>query len=1817
MKERLKKAIMLSLVFAMLLQMFPVRPLAVVDTFDVGTLLDDFQIQQAVFLLTEDSRLFVVSDVEPSDDFLQTVQLIQQQFAAAAYPSEEPMELVWGPMEWVEEGDVALVLDAGLPEEGYRLEVTEYACVTASDVSGLLYGANTLLKHFRSAGSSTIQGFTAEDAPDTAQRAVSLDCGRKYYTKDWICNFIRELSWMGYNTLELHFSDDSGFRIDIWDESCYTEDYQPKNDFSWICGSNYTSWTLSAYQNDPDKGKFLTAQELVEILQIAKQYHIDVIPAFDSPSHLDYLTWLYEQNYKQNPDYSFYSTYDNKQYFAADVKGVINYTSSSGWTTPLKWPYYSTVNVVNAQAKAFIFELYIDIADFFAVYSGSKDFSVGADEVNLNTANIASGYRFAWTFSDFVDYINELNGLLNDKGYTMRMYNDFMGSTTYGASQYDFADNIEILYWDSPFEPNTGGAGTKTEPVSFYVKNGRTLYNCIQTNTYYALRITGGGSDARSKYNRQWTFYHSNEEDIYNEWYPADISEHGDYAEDTEDVPAENLGGAYFLIWGDYACVSTEAEIWNGCYDATTKNTGEFYSLRDRMWSNAIKMWNWDINETVSYSEYAVLRDSYGDFPGCGSGENACSEKTVLPSATGIASGYSSSCEAYPAYCMIQIPKDTPIMSLPCDSATEASSVVVCDTAADLQCKATKLLKNTLEELWYRVQCEGGVSGYIKAEGARYICSLTDDILVEDATYPSAHIQGEPFNVTGNIAARFNQLTSVTVSVYSGYGKTGAEVTAGAASVNQNSCTLENSTFDREITFDILSIGEHTYVISVEYKSFYVHNGELTEIWDKMDLAEKYFLVLETKADQSTCNHNYTATIYREPTCEMEGVMVYSCTTCGSVYEEIVDKSVHIFEPQTIEATCLDYEKVRNTCTLCGYCYETYADGIMSQWQSEKPEGMDDALIESKEEYRFCDYETVISDQASLEGYEVLESDWVTTASGSVAYVQTWPSGFNAEHDLYQQYHCIDKKVEAFEEEGKKRVIDSDQVTGYLYYHWCYSGSFYSVATQSGNYQTFHAYFSTVAPSNYTCDYSDMSYRTDHSTCSNSQWFFVTSVYTQSYTDYEQQYTHGKWSQWSDWTEQPIEAADNRKVEKQILYRYVAGTLGDHSWREGECTLCGTACDHTYENNICPFCGASKPLMDYYLFGHINGSNYGCEEEFEKIGEYRFANGQLTVYFTQDSYVGVKSEDNQQWYMTAGWQDQATSVTLYNSKTLSDADKLYVPGNMVVNFVLTDHGNDTYTLSYTATECTHKTHTQNGICDENVHHYENGVCSCGLTCTHCFEDGVCMTCGCICVHIWCDGQCSVCNMSCDHSWLDGVCSDCGENCTHSWQDASCTICGSVCVHEVHDDGGVCLQCFANVGHHYEATITQPTCTENGFTVYSCACGAQYVGDEVSATGHDYETVTIPAGCTEDGSVTDTCSVCGDQQVQTLPAIGHHYDSGTCTMCGEGKPVVQPTISPKYPTLSFEDEILMNVYFSATMLDDVVELGLITYSEKVDTWDVASAEYVSDTYHLDADAGLFVVATDGIAAKCLGDVIYFSVYAKLSDGTYQYSSLIGYSPSAYAYNLLSDPNSTTMLKSLVVAMLNYGAAAQIYFDYRTDALVNSSLTEEMHSLVLPYDPEMVAPVVKADVSKVGDFTATEVGFIRKYPSISFEGAFCINFYLEPQMQPEGEMLMYVWDDTTYEQSDILTAENASSILEMFELEQGSYQAVVEGIAAKELDHTVFVSVVYTYGEQQYCSGVINYHIGAYCVAQAKLSTAIQELAAKTAVYGYYAKAYFVQ
>ena len=81
-------------------------------------------------------------------------------------------------------------------------------------------------------------------------------------------------------------------------------------------------------------------------------------------------------------------------------------------------------------------------------------------------------------------------------------------------------------------------------------------------------------------------------------------------------------------------------------------------------------------------------------------------------------------------------------------------------------------------------------------------------------------------------------------------------------------------------------------------------------------------------------------------------------------------------------------------------------------------------------------------------------------------------------------------------------------------------------------------------------------------------------------------------------------------------------------------------------------------------------------------------------------------------------------------------------------------------------------------------------------------------------------------------------------------------------------------------HGYNIQRVEPTCTEQGYTLYTCECGASYKEDYTPALGHSFVTHTAGATCTEAGKETKTCSACGHVETKDIPALGHDIKKTT-------------------------------------------------------------------------------------------------------------------------------------------------------------------------------------------------------------------------------------------------------------------------------------------------------------------------------------------------
>ena len=82
-------------------------------------------------------------------------------------------------------------------------------------------------------------------------------------------------------------------------------------------------------------------------------------------------------------------------------------------------------------------------------------------------------------------------------------------------------------------------------------------------------------------------------------------------------------------------------------------------------------------------------------------------------------------------------------------------------------------------------------------------------------------------------------------------------------------------------------------------------------------------------------------------------------------------------------------------------------------------------------------------------------------------------------------------------------------------------------------------------------------------------------------------------------------------------------------------------------------------------------------------------------------------------------------------------------------------------------------------------------------------------------------------------------------------------------------------------HAFSKKIINPTCTENGYTTYTCSCGEKYDDDYTSAKGHtEVIDKAVEATCTAIGLTEGKhCSVCNVVLIeqQTIKSNGHNYE----------------------------------------------------------------------------------------------------------------------------------------------------------------------------------------------------------------------------------------------------------------------------------------------------------------------------------------------------
>ena len=598
-------------------------------------------------------------------------------------------------------------------------------------------------------------------------------------------------------------------------------------------------------------------------------------------------------------------------------------------------------------------------------------------------------------------------------------------------------------------------------------------------------------------------------------------------------------------------------------------------------------------------------------------------------------------------------------------------------------------------------------------------------------------------------------------------------------------------------------------------------------------------------------------TVVQEASCTAQGSKTRTCSTCGNVDTAVIEMAAHKYVSETIPATCSAPGGTKYTCSVCGKTYTETANVGWSDWSETKPAGVEDSLIESKTQYRSSKYETKTSYNTSESGWTRKSSDWEKANSGSVTYVKSWPGGFHTGNALYGTYNKT--PVPASETATAKTVVNSEAVSGYIYWHWC-RGSYTAGPINrrvsdvcEGEFQTFHAFFSTSNASSTDANGTnggDCKYYPNGGCCADTYWYFQIPVYTQSYTNYKKLFTYERWTDWSDWGDKEISASDTRKVETRTVYRYYTAAK-EHTWDAGTVTAAATCTADGAKTYTCSVCQTTKtePIAklghDYrqtVVAATCTAKGYTLNKCSRCGDEYR---DEETAMLPHKYVDGV----------CTACGDKVTMLTL-GAVTARAGDTVTVPVEIKNNT-----GFAGFTLKITADANL----TLTGIAKGELMEKTNS----GL-----FVDNV---------------KGGVINWTSDRNITgDGVLLKLTFTVADNAPDGKYEISialkddePSNCV----DENGQALRVAFEVGsvlvsaaphtHDYAVTVTAPTCTEKGYTTHTCSCGDSYVDTYVDALGHAWDsgTVTKQPTATETGVRTYTCTRCNETKTETIPATG--------------------------------------------------------------------------------------------------------------------------------------------------------------------------------------------------------------------------------------------------------------------------------------------------------------------------------------------------------
>ena len=279
------------------------------------------------------------------------------------------------------------------------------------------------------------------------ERIFMLDCARKYFTPSFFIRLIDEIAKVGFNALNIHFADGVGVRLE-------------SKRYPWLAGGDHTLCAFGKEYGMPENDeKYITQDEMREIVKYANSRGLEVIPSLDTPGHVTYAVKKYKTHLG----------IDIGNYFHKDGKTAI-VANAGEKDSEGRFIYSSCLDITNPFALDFVKDLYTEYGSFFSEL-GCKSFDIGGDELlgwgdegHIDTSmpkwqNLEhwraraielTGNQNAVAYDVFILYMNDVAALLRSLGYeSIRMWNDdvcrAIDTGWRGVCELD--KSIDIQYW--------------------------------------------------------------------------------------------------------------------------------------------------------------------------------------------------------------------------------------------------------------------------------------------------------------------------------------------------------------------------------------------------------------------------------------------------------------------------------------------------------------------------------------------------------------------------------------------------------------------------------------------------------------------------------------------------------------------------------------------------------------------------------------------------------------------------------------------------------------------------------------------------------------------------------------------------------------------------------------------------------------------------------------------------------------------------------------------------------------------------------------------------------------------------------------------------------------------------------------------------------------------------------------------------------------------------------------------------------------------------------------------------------------------------